>query len=453
MDGPTHGLSSPATGPASARPAHRTAVIVATGDELILGQRQDTNSPALARELLALGVKTVTFETVGDDRVRLFDVLSRRARECDLILITGGLGPTDDDLTREALGDVLGERDLIRDPDAERWIDAWFAARGRTVTPGARRMALRPRSARALNNTVGSAPGLAAVVGRADVICLPGPPAEMRDVFDRHVRPMIRPDAGETIATRILPTIGLGESEVARRLGDLMARDRNPLIGTTASNAIVTCRIRFEGPASEADASLDHAERAVRAALGPCILGVGERPIAAFIIDLLREKRETIAVAESCTGGLLGGAISGIPGASDVFSGGWITYTNEMKMRQLRVPDELLATHGAVSGPCARAMADGARRASDASYAVSITGIAGPDGGTARKPVGEVWVAVATPDGQTHARRFLFTGDRQAIREWSVNSALAAVRLAVIGNDMILLREVPPDVQAVEGDA
>jgi nicotinamide-nucleotide amidase len=164
------------------------------------------------------------------------------------VIVTGGLGPTDDDMMRLALADALGGESLVEDAAAFRAIAAWYERSGRTPPPSARAMALRPASARALDNAVGSAPGLAARIGSADIFCVPGPPAEMRDAFDRHIIPCIRHDAARAVAMRVLPTIGLGESDVAQRLGPLMARDRNPLVGTTASSAVVTCRVRYEGP-------------------------------------------------------------------------------------------------------------------------------------------------------------------------------------------------------------
>ncbi len=420
---------------------HRTAIIIATGDEIVLGQRFDTNSAWLARHLTELGVLPVKFAGVGDDRERLSSVLIAAAHDADLVLITGGLGPTDDDMTRLALADAMGEA-LIEDKAAFGMIQAWYARAGRSVPESARSMSMRPPSARVLDNAVGSAPGLAARVGRADVFCLPGPPGEMRDGFERHVRPAIRRDPSRAIAMRVLPTIGLGESDVAQRLGPRMARDRNPLIGTTASSAVVTCRVRYEGPPDGATAALDNAEREVRAALGACVLGAGERTIAEFVVDLLHERSATLAVAESCTGGLLGGAITGVDGSSDVFIGGWITYANAMKQSQLGVPASVLERDGAVSRACAEAMSRGALQHSGATHAIAITGIAGPTGGMPDKPVGTVWISVTGHDGQIDTRRFAFVGDREAVRVWSVNSALAMVRLSLIGESMRLLRQV-----------
>lgn len=422
------------------RPPHKAAAIIATGDEIILGQRPDTNSAWLAQRLSALGVLSTSFAAVGDDCGRLAGAIKRATVDADLVLITGGLGPTDDDMTRPALADVLGEP-LREDDEAWGWITAWYARSGRVAPSSARSMAARPASACLLDNNVGSAPGLAARVGDADVFCLPGPPAEMRDAFERHVVPAIRHDPTRTVAMRVLPTIGLAESEVAQRLGPLMARDRNPLVGTTASSAVITCRVRYEGSPDGAERALDEAERAIREAIGPCVLGVGERNVSEFIVDLLRDHNATLAVAESCTGGMLGAAITAVAGASDVFVGGWMTYSNAMKESMLGVSSDVLSREGAVSRACAEAMAMGARRASGAAYALAITGVAGPGGGTAEKPVGTVWISLAGPSG-VEARRFVFTGDREAVRIWSVNSALAMLRLALIGVSMRLLRQV-----------
>lgn len=265
-----------------------------------------------------------------------------------------------------------------------------------------------------------------------------------------HVLPVLRP--ARRILTRVIPTCGLGESVVAQRLGEMMQRDRNPLVGTTASGGIVSCRLRWEGGEDGGDgradeargiAALDRDAAEIRRALGPVVIGSSREgeaaSLAGAVVDLLRSNARTLAVAESCTGGLLGGALTEVPGASDVFLGGWVTYSNAMKAARLGVDAGLIAAHGAVSRECAVAMAMGARERSGATDVLSITGIAGPGGGSAEKPVGLVWIVHASPEG-VEARRFLMGEDRAMVRERSVVSAMNMLRLRLLdaGEDQML---------------
>ncbi|MEX2217194.1 MAG: nicotinamide-nucleotide amidohydrolase family protein, partial [Phycisphaerales bacterium] len=312
----------------------------------------------------------------------------------------------------------------------------------------------------------------------ADIACLPGPPTEMRGLFDAHIRPLLRP--ARRIVTRALHAFGLGESDVATLLADLMGRDRNPLVGTTVRRGVVTCRIRFETPADErqsgtllaassprssanpplvypvAPPEVAAVERTIRERLGPYLFGDTDDTLASVLVRLLGERKETLATVESCTGGLLGGAITTVPGCSATYRGGWVTYTNELKSALVGVPDALLRAHGAVSGEVAGAMAAGGLERSGADHCLAITGIAGPDGGTPDKPVGTVWIAACSRGPPlaassarsgapaTVSRRLLFAGTRDTIRAWSVASALAMLRLRLIGEESIpLLREVP----------
>lgn len=424
---------------------HRRAAILSIGDELTLGQALDTNSQWLSQRLLERGVLPAEHATVPDDAAAITDALLRLARGrsadsgCQLIIVTGGLGPTADDLTRQGLADALGER-LVEDAPALREIEAWFAGRGRAMPELNRVQALRPHTASMLSNPHGTAPGLHATlrVPECDVFCLPGPPREMRPMFEDRVAPRLRPPPDRVVRTRAIPTFGLGESEVAQRLGELMDRVQNPLVGTTASGGVVTCRLRFEGSAgsaAEADRALDATEARIRELLGAYVLGVGPVSLAGSTIDLLRARGQRIAVVESCTGGQLGRLITDVAGASDVFLGGYITYSNEQKTAMVGVPAGTFAPGGpgAVSSACAMAMAEGGLSRTGADHALAITGIAGPGGGSAEKPVGTVWVALASRDGDTEARRFLLAGERTNVREWSAMLALGMLRLRLTG--------------------
>lgn len=433
--------------------SHTLAAIVSMGDELTLGQSLDTNSRWLAQRLVERGIVPMEHLTLPDDLAGITAALQRLADDHDLILCTGGLGPTADDLTRQALAQASGDV-LIEDPVSLEQIRTWFAGRGRAMPSLNAVQALRPSRGSAIPNEQGTAPGIAAHISSAagdgaDCFCMPGPPREMMAMFDSRLAGLLRPPAGRTVLTRSLHTMGLGESEIAARLGDLMRRDASPLVGTTASWGMVSVRIRYEGtgPAQEAQRAIRVVEQRVRESVGRWVICEQEASLAAAAVDALRRASQTLTVVESCTAGLLGSLIGEIPGASDVFAGGWITYSNRLKHSQVGVPEELLAAHGAVSAQTAAAMARGGLERGGADHCLAITGIAGPSGGSEEKPVGTVYIAHGNrhPQGQ-HAlidvRRFQMAGDRESIRQWSARSALAILWYALAGRaDTPLLRQ------------
>lgn len=412
---------------------HRTAAVISIGDELTLGQTLNTNSRSLAQQLLERGVRTIEHVTLDDDETTIADAVTRLATTVDLVLITGGLGPTADDLTRAALARTLGDS-LIEDAASLAEVQAWFARTGRPMPETNRVQALRPSKANPITNHHGTAPGLRATLGRADVYCLPGPPREMQPMLESAVLPQLRPDPTRAVRTRVLKTFGLGESEIARRLGDAMSRSRGTLIGTTASMGVVSIRMRYEGPAADASAALDEAEAIAREAAGPFVVGATDHPVGHLAVAALAARGETVALAESCTGGLVAKMLTDTPGSSAAVLAGLVTYTNEMKQALLGVPAGLFNTAaqsdrpGAVSREVATAMAEGCRERIGTDHALAITGIAGPTGGVAGKPVGTVFIAHAAADG-TACRRFQFRGDREAIRTWSANTALGMLLL------------------------
>lgn len=434
---------------------HRTAAIISQGDEIVIGQTLDTNSKWIAARLLDRGIVPVEHVSLPDDRAAIASTLTRLAARVDLIVCSGGLGPTADDLTRFALCDASDDS-LREDADALAQIAAWFASRGRAMNELNMVQAQRPSRAAFLPNEFGTAPGIRARIGLCDVFCLPGPPRELAPMFDRLVVPWLQPDPSRTVRVRVLHTIGLGESEIASRFrdapgGDLMARDRSPLVGTTASNSVVSCRIRYEGPLSahEADRLIARDESAIRALISEAIFGEDEDTLASVIVRTLRQRSQTITTVESCTGGMVASQLTDIAGASDVFRTGWVTYANEVKTREVGVPDSLFKDSadskapGAVSAEVATAMAQGGLQSANADYAIAITGIAGPSGGTLDKPVGTVFVALASRSHASDVRRFAFTGDRSAIREWSARAALATLWLNLSDRRGVrLLRQV-----------
>jgi nicotinamide-nucleotide amidase len=328
-------------------------------------------------------------------------------------------------------------------------IEAFFTARGRTMSDLNRVQAMFPRSATPIPNIHGTAPGIHACIRLAnrecDVFCIPGPPREMMPMFTSLVLPRLRPDPSRAIHTRVLHTFGIGESDLAQRLGPLMARDADPMVGTTASGGVVSIRIRCRGSHGDDRVvqALHRCEQACRVAGGDYIFGAGDDSLAAACVRLLQERGMKLSVIESCTGGGLGALITQVAGSSSVFVGGLLTYSNEAKHALAGVPEAIFATGapGAVSGECAVAMARGTLERVGGDHALSITGIAGPGGGSKEKPVGTVWIGRASRDGSSDARRFFLSGDRQTIRDLAAKSALGMLRLKLIGIDMPLLRQ------------
>lgn len=407
--------------------------VISVGDELVLGQIEDTNASWLARELQLIGAMPSERRTVGDDRSALARTLDELARTHDAVIVTGGLGPTLDDLTREALLDTIDPGgELIQDPAGVEHLRSWFERRGRAMPASNIRQALRPRSARLLDNPNGTAPGIAAShPSGSRIFCLPGPPGEMKPMFARELAPSLR--GGAVVLTTALHTIGMGESVLAERLGELMVRGREPSVGTTASDGIVTIRVRASGEPSIAAVRLAETVADCESRAGSIIYGRDGEALASVVGRLMAEKGLTLSTAESCTGGLLGAFITDIPGSSAWYAGGFVTYSNERKLADLGVSASTIEAHGAVSHETAIEMARGAIGRTGSSVAIATTGIAGPTGGSDAKPVGTVFVAVALRDGSIHSRRFHFPGDRTTVRRRTAHLALAFARFVLIG--------------------
>lgn len=384
-------------------------------------------------------------------------MLFRLASEADLVISSGGLGPTADDLTRQALARAASD-DLVEDSPALGEIRAWFESRNRQMPEINRLQAQRPSRGRCLANRHGTAPGLHTIVEVSghfcDIYCLPGPPSEMKPMFTDLVAPVLRPRPGRTVLTRAYPCVGIGESDLATRLGPLMDRDASPLVGTTASHSIVTIRVRYDGLASPAEAQglLDRTEEQILARAGDFVFAREERSLEDVVLRELKTRAQRLSVVESCTGGLLGAGLTAVPGSSGAFVGGWITYTNERKTRDVAVPPGLFRetgpadAPGAVSAEVCAAMARGGIAAAGTDFALAITGIAGPSGGTPDKPVGTVWISLAYRSSgsvQADTRRFAMAGDRETIRVWAAKCALAMLWSRLAGRSHLkLLREV-----------
>lgn len=430
----------------------RRAAVVSIGDELVLGQALDTNAVWISARLTDAGWLVAEHLTLADDLPQIASALRRLAASgFELAVVTGGLGPTPDDLTRAALADATGSQ-LVEDAGALEFLEGIEKRRGRELTPERRLQALRPAAARIVHNPVGTAPGLAAAVpapapdgrepARLAVFCLPGPPREMHPMFDDAVGSFLAAarDADRragreprAVATRTLRCIGVPEADAAAALGDLLARGSNPEVGTTASDGVVSVRIRATGSAEESARLADEAAAAARERLGDAVFGQGDDTIAGVVLAMLRERGDRLVVAESCTAGLLAAMVADVPGSSDALLGGWIAYANEMKSAELAVEPGVIGASGAVSEPVAFAMARGAlERApatghSGATHALSITGVAGP--GHGEKPPGTVWIgrASSAADGgpaDAEARLFRIAGDRSDVRTRSATTAL-----------------------------
>ncbi|MCJ7544854.1 MAG: competence/damage-inducible protein A [Phycisphaerae bacterium] len=408
------------------------AIILSIGDELVSGQALDTNSADLARRLGELGVAAVEHRTVGDDRRAIAAALTAAAAAADVVLVTGGLGPTADDLTRQALADAMGA-ELVLDRERLAESEAVFRGRGRTMQPANRIQAMVPAGATSMPNPLGTAPGIAARLGRADVYVLPGVPHEMQRMFDECIAPRL---VGQgAVVHRRVHCFGKGESDIAAGIAELMERGRNPAVGTTASAGMITVRVAARG-ASRQEAQ-DLAERTVaevRRRLGNLAVGLDEQTMPAAVGHLLRQAEATLATAESCTGGLIGELITSVAGSSDYYLGGVVAYGNDAKCDLLAVPEGLIRQHGAVSESVAAAMAEGCRKRFGADWAVSVTGIAGPSGGSEDKPVGLVYIGLAGAAG-TQVHRHILPVTRDIVRLRAALTALDHLRLALMGQE------------------
>ncbi|MEM1107355.1 MAG: competence/damage-inducible protein A [Planctomycetota bacterium] len=427
------------------------AILLSIGDELALGQTVDTNSAWAAARLATLGVSTVLHETVSDDQDLIAASIAWASTKADLIVISGGLGPTEDDLTRQALAQAM-DVELVEDTEAMQTLEAFFDSRGYTMAERNRVQAFCPAGAAMIPNRCGTAPGIRATLNRAEVFVTPGVPREMKAMIEEHVLPAVRTmqteneahDGNVILATKI-NTFGYGESDVATKLGDLMARDRNPVVGTTVSQGICAVRVRAEYPdADEAQRQLEDTAQQVEATLNPTAFGRDETSLQSVLIQLLLEKGKTVATAESCTGGMIGSLLTDVPGSSAAYLGGWVTYTNELKTSQLGVRPGVLEAHGAVSETVVTAMAEGAKQRSGADFAVAVSGVAGPGGGTEEKPVGTVWLALAGPGGTT-ARLARLIGNRSSIRDRAAKCALQMIRLTLLEEDLDHIRWLAAD--------
>jgi competence/damage-inducible protein CinA-like protein len=412
------------------------ACILAVGSEMLTPFRVDTNSLVITERLNAIGFDVRLKAVIGDDVPELAEVIDGALAWADAILITGGLGPTEDDITRDgvaaALGVPLDLDEAIVDRIRER-----FARRGMTMPEINKRQAMVPRGATVLPNPNGTAPGLWIEHGRTALVLLPGPPREMKPMLDALVEQRLQPRAGgRGLFRRVLKITGRAESDVDANVAPLYTTWTAQAVPISTTILAVLGQIELHltaDAASQADAdrALDAAVRELQDALGPSVYSVDGRALEAVVGELLRERTMTIAVAESCSGGLLASRLTDVPGSSDYVERGVVCYSNRSKTELVGVPDAVIREHGAVSEPVALAMAEGIRSRAGTNVGVGITGIAGPGGGTPEKPVGMVCVAVVV-DAESRVRTFQFVGGRDMVKFQSAQSAMNLTRLMLL---------------------
>ena len=414
----------------------KTAEILCVGTELLLGEVVNTNAAYLSRGLATLGISVYHHTVVGDNPARLKAALSEAMSRSDLVVMSGGLGPTYDDLTKETVAELLGRALVMHQPTLDA-IEAFFATRDgglAAMAPNNRKQALIPEGAIVFDNPNGTAPGLAVEAEDVTVILLPGPPRELCPMTDRSVIPYLESRAEAVLVSHNIHILGMGESSVENLLRPLMEAAENPTVAPYAGDGEVRLRVTAKAPTrAEAEALCAPMMEAIKKSpVGRYIYGVDVGSAERALVDTLAARGLTLATAESCTGGLIAKRITDVPGASRVFVGGGVTYTNEMKMKLLGVEKELIDTYTEVSREAVEAMAEGARRAFGADVAIATTGYAGPGGGTEKDPVGTVYIGVATEKGASSLRLSLSSmRSRDFIRTASASRAMSEALRAV----------------------
>lgn len=407
--------------------------LITIGDELLLGFTVDTNAVHIARTLADLGVRITRRATVGDTPSDIVDAVRSALDRTGAVLTTGGLGPTADDRTHESLALAFGRELVLNEPARDALAERWRQRFGRPMPESNVRQFMLPNGADVLTNRHGSAPGIWLEDGAGRFVAtMPGVPREMRGMLAEEIVPRLLARAGDATATvvrsRTLRTTGISESACADRLAEFRGTVHDVPLSYLPGLDGVDLRLTVNGqPAAESDSILERAAHTVRQRVGDWIYGEADDDLAAIVLDALRAHGHSIAVAESCTGGLLGGRLTAISGSSSQVLGGIIAYDNRIKVEQVGVPEALVIEHGAVSEPVARAMASGVRARFGADVGVGITGIAGPGGGSVEKPVGTVWVAVDV-GGAVHAVKPVLPGDRGEIRHRATQIALDRLR-------------------------
>ncbi len=413
------------------KPTQYPVEILTIGNEIITGLVTDTNSGVITRRLDTLGIPVTRQVSVGDDAGDITDAVKQALARVDCVILTGGLGATHDDITKQVLCRLF-DSPLVTDVRVKRRIDALFRSRGRKTPQTAYAQAEVPEKATVLYNKKGTAPGLLFERDGKRVYVLPGVPLEAEYLLEKFIVPHLDPLATVKVEHRILKTTGIPESILWEEIGPVAPFEEHVKVASLPSHLGV--RIRFTATGKdlqETTAQLDAAEKLLRQKIDHHIFAVDDQTLEGNIGGLLKKKQWTLAVAESCTGGLIGHRLTNIPGSSDYFLEGAVTYSNEAKQKRLRVDPHVIASHGAVSAEVAAAMAEGMREQSGSTIGVGVTGIAGPTGGTPAKPVGLTFIAVSGARG-TRCEKFLFPQDRIRNKERAAQAALNLLRLYLL---------------------
>jgi len=407
------------------------AELVMIGTELLLGHTVDTNAAFLAQELAKLGIDLYYKSTVGDNWLRMLETLAQALSRSDVVITSGGLGATTDDLTREAIA-AITNKPLKLNLEAVAAIEKYFHDRNRPMSDNNRKQAYLPSGSQMIPNHWGTAPGIICEVGEKCIICLPGVPGELKEMWSATVAPYLaQKGANSVIISRTLKFVGIGEADLAQLVHEEIINQTNPTIAPYAGQGEVVLRVTAKAEnTAAAQAMIQPVEERLKQILAPYYYGADQDTLETVVGNMLRERGETLATAESCTGGLIAHRITNVPGSSDYFNCGFVTYSNEAKIELLGVDPVLIQQYGAVSREVAIAMAEGARRQAGTSWGLAVTGIAGPGGATKDKPVGLVHIAVASV-GDTIAKVYHFHGTREQIKFSTSQTALNLLRLAM----------------------
>ena len=409
--------------------------LISVGTELLLGNIVNTNARYLSEKCAMLGLSVYYQTTVGDNRDRMAGVIKAALDRADMIILSGGLGPTEDDITKEVCAEVMG-CGLVEDPSVKAHLEEWYKLRMKSELPDSNwGQALVPEGATVFENNNGTAPGLAIEKDGKIAILLPGPPGEMYPMFEEQVCPYIQGKQSGIIRSQMIKICGYGESKVEEMLLDLIDGQTNPTIATYAKTKEVHIRVTARAETDEdAKKILKPVVKEIKKRFGIAVYTTDEKEtLEDVVVRLLAKYDLTVTTAESCTGGLLAGRLVNVPGASEVFRQGFITYSNKAKRKQLDVSKTTLKKYGAVSEQTAKEMATGGVFATDADICIAVTGVAGPDGGTAEKPVGLVYIACYMKDS-VQVEEYHFNGNREKVREQTVVQALDLLRRSILSH-------------------
>ena len=412
-----------------------TAEILAVGTELLMGQIANTNAQYISQRLAELGICVYFHSVVGDNPARLEETLKRALDRSDIVITTGGLGPTKDDLTKEVIAKTMN-RELVFHEEVLEKVRDFFMRKHRIMVKNNEKQAYLPDNCLMIPNLNGTAPGCIIEEGKKVIIMLPGPPKEMQPMFCDTVFPYLKQKKELVLVSKMLKIFGIGESEMESRLIDLIDKQDNPTIAPYVSQGEITVRVTARcANKEEALQLLNPVVNEIKDRLGSLVYAEEGESLEQVVFTLLKEKQLVMATAESCTGGLLAGKITSLPGASEIFEQGYITYANKAKIDDLGVLEETINKFGAVSNETALEMVNGLKKKTKASVCVSITGIAGPDGGTPEKPVGLVYIGLSVLD-KVVCKSFELMGDRERIRHDACMRALDMIRRLILGLDI-----------------